>query len=75
MVTLSFARNKLWSVQPISKISNFFPNVKNLSLQENDISEFKGLDRLANNKLRQLSELVLHGNPIQINTNPDVYIK
>ncbi|KAI9307355.1 hypothetical protein BJ944DRAFT_176680 [Cunninghamella echinulata] len=75
VVTLSFARNKLWSVQPISKISNFFPNVKNLSLQENDISEFKGLDRLANNKLRQLSELVLHGNPIQINTNPDVYIK
>ncbi|CAO3638514.1 unnamed protein product [Cunninghamella blakesleeana] len=75
VITISFARNKLWSVQPISKIANLFPNIKNLSLQENDISEFKRLDGLGNNKLPQLSELVLSGNPIQTNTNPDLYMK
>ncbi|CEJ01891.1 hypothetical protein RMCBS344292_15912 [Rhizopus microsporus] len=64
VVTLSFARNKLWSVAPLLKITELFPNLKNLSLQDNEIAEFRSLDRLSN-KLNHLQELVLAGNPIQ----------
>ncbi|KAG0762942.1 hypothetical protein G6F57_009923 [Rhizopus arrhizus] len=64
LITLSFARNKLWSVVPVSKVPDLFPNLRNLSLQDNDIAEYRSLDRLAN-RLNQLQELVLSGNPIQ----------
>lgn len=64
VVTLSFARNKLWSVAPLLKVTELFPNLKNLSLQDNEIAEFRSLDRLSN-KLNHLQELVLAGNPIQ----------
>ncbi|KAI8339956.1 hypothetical protein BC941DRAFT_419015 [Chlamydoabsidia padenii] len=74
VVTLSFARNKLWSFQPLNKLPSIFPGLKNLSLQENDINKFKGIDSLSSQNLPQLTELVLLGNPIQVETPPDVYI-
>ncbi|KAI9255545.1 hypothetical protein BY458DRAFT_589164 [Sporodiniella umbellata] len=64
VTTISFAKNKLYSVAPIDMIADTFPNLKNLSLRDNEIAEYHGLDRLSNKKI-QLHELVLSGNPIQ----------
>lgn len=75
VVTISFARNKLWSFQPLNKLPTIFPDLQNLSLQENDINKFKGMDSLSNKNLPRLTELVLLGNPIQVETPPDVYIR
>ncbi|SAM00465.1 hypothetical protein [Absidia glauca] len=75
VVTISFARNKLWSFQPLNKLPLIFPDLQNLSLQENDINKFKGIDSLSNKNLPRLTELVLLGNPIQVETPPDVYIR
>ncbi|KAF7727697.1 nuclear mRNA export, poly(A)+RNA binding protein [Apophysomyces ossiformis] len=72
LVTISFARNKLWSVKPAMKITELFPNIQNISFEENDIAEFRHLDPLAN-KLPQLMEIVFNGNPIQANNDPQVY--
>ncbi|KAI8061467.1 uncharacterized protein B0P05DRAFT_557139 [Gilbertella persicaria] len=66
LVTISFARNKLWSVAPLTKLAEQFPNIQNLSIADNDIADFRKLDPLAN-KLPRLQELVLSGNPIQTN--------
>ncbi|ORZ24363.1 hypothetical protein BCR42DRAFT_89548 [Absidia repens] len=74
IVTVSFARNKLWSLQPINKLATLLPSVRNLSVQENDISEFRHLNSFSNNKLPNLTELVLLGNPIQLESSPDLYI-
>jgi hypothetical protein len=71
---MSFARNKLWSVVPLSKVPDMFPNLQNLSIADNDIAEFRSLDRLAN-KLPNLQELVLSGNPIQASNSIETYQK
>ncbi|KAI9470872.1 MAG: hypothetical protein EXX96DRAFT_586033 [Benjaminiella poitrasii] len=70
--TISFASNKLWSVVPIVKIADLFPNLQNLSLANNDIAEFRSLDKLAN-RLPNLQELMLSGNPIQTGNSFEVY--
>ncbi|KAI8082080.1 hypothetical protein BDF21DRAFT_338291 [Thamnidium elegans] len=70
--TISFARLKLWSVAPLSKVPELFPNLLNLSIAENDIAEFRSLDKLAN-KLNNLQELLLTGNAIQTNNNVETY--
>ncbi|KAI8643170.1 hypothetical protein BD408DRAFT_415388 [Parasitella parasitica] len=70
--TLSFARNKLWSVVPLNKVPDVFPNLQNLSVADNDIAEFRGLDKLKN-RLANLQELMLSGNPIQTNNSVEKY--
>ncbi|KAL7314768.1 nuclear mRNA export, poly(A)+RNA binding protein [Mucor circinelloides] len=70
--TLSFARNKLWSVVPLNKVPDMFPNLQNLSIADNDIAEFRSLDKLAN-RLPNLQELMLSGNPIQTNNSLEQY--
>lgn len=57
----------------MSKVPDLFPNLRNLSLQDNDIAEYRSLDRLAN-RLNQLQELVLSGNPIQRQSDYRRYI-
>lgn len=64
MKTFSACRDRLWSVAPLRKLPDFFPNLQNLSLEGNEIAEFRSLDVFAN-KFPQLKELVLIGNPIQ----------
>ncbi|KAL0082429.1 hypothetical protein F4703DRAFT_1133371 [Phycomyces blakesleeanus] len=72
VVTISFARNELWSVSPINRLPEFFPNILNLSLQDNDIAEFKSLRSLSS-RLNRLTELLLIGNPIQYNNDWETY--
>lgn len=72
MKTISFARNKLWSVVPITKTAELFPNLLNLSIADNDIAEFRSLDKLSK-KFNSLQELMLSGNPIQINNDIQTY--
>ncbi|KAI8380261.1 hypothetical protein BD560DRAFT_387614 [Blakeslea trispora] len=74
LVTISFARNKLWSVSPLTKLADQFPNIQNLSIAENEIADFRKLDMLAN-RFPRLQELVLSGNPIQKNTPSERYQK
>ncbi|KAI7871026.1 hypothetical protein BDF14DRAFT_1767650 [Spinellus fusiger] len=72
LMTISFARNKFWSVSPLLKLPELFPNLQNLSLQENDIEDFRSLDRLGK-RLPHLTELLLAGNPVQLNHEWSVY--
>ncbi|KAI9255615.1 hypothetical protein BDA99DRAFT_517213 [Phascolomyces articulosus] len=64
MMTISFARNSLWSVKPLKKLPELFPGLQNLSIQDNEIEEFRSLDDFTN-KFSNLTELMLMGNPIQ----------
>ncbi|KAI8137417.1 hypothetical protein BJV82DRAFT_635296 [Fennellomyces sp. T-0311] len=64
LATISFARNSLWSVKPLRKLPELFPMLQNLSIQDNEIAEFRSLDDFAN-KFTHLTELMLMGNPIQ----------
>lgn len=69
VITISFARNGLWSLKPIQSLPDIFPRIQNLSVQDNDIAEFRSLDAFAKKNLPNLTELLLMGNPIQTN-NP-----
>lgn len=57
---------------PLAKVPELFPNLLNLSIADNDIAEFRSLDKLRN-KLPMLQELLLMGNSIQSNNNPETY--
>ncbi|KAK3829016.1 MAG: hypothetical protein J3Q66DRAFT_275631 [Benniella sp.] len=64
--TISFAMNGLKSLQPISSVAQFFPNLQNLSLKSNDIREYKDLEYLSGGKkLPRLRELILLDNPVR----------
>ncbi|CAO3652950.1 unnamed protein product [Cunninghamella echinulata] len=66
VITLSLANNRLHNVQPISTITQYLPNLQNLSLQNNLIKSFDGLEAISGTgKLTQLKELILSGNPLQ----------
>ncbi|KAF9173391.1 nuclear mRNA export, poly(A)+RNA binding protein [Mortierella sp. AD010] len=64
-VTISFASNRLTSLQPISSVAQFFPNLQNLSLKDNNIYNYKELEHLSGKKLPNLRELILLDNPIR----------
>jgi hypothetical protein len=49
---------------------DYFPNIVSLSLQDNEITEFRNFDRLAN-KLPALQKIELAGNPIISKTDPE----
>lgn len=63
MQTFSACRNKLWSTAPLKRLPDYYPNLQNLSLDGNEIAEFRSLDVISN-RLPQLKELVLTNNPI-----------
>ncbi|KAF9970089.1 nuclear mRNA export, poly(A)+RNA binding protein, partial [Modicella reniformis] len=64
--TISFAMNGLKSLQPISAVSQFFPNLQNLSLKSNDIQSYRDLEFLSGSrKLPKLRELILIDNPVR----------
>ncbi|KAK3837420.1 MAG: hypothetical protein J3R72DRAFT_370980 [Linnemannia gamsii] len=64
--TISLASNRLRSMQPISAITQFFPKLQNLSLQDNYITILKDLEYVSGpKKLTELRELILLGNPIR----------
>ncbi|KAF7721536.1 nuclear mRNA export, poly(A)+RNA binding protein [Apophysomyces ossiformis] len=66
IVTISFRQNWLKNVQQISTITQFLPNLQNLSLQDNQIQSFEGIDALSGTgKLKCLRELLLLGNPLR----------
>lgn len=57
---------------PLTKTFELFPNLQNLSIADNDIAEFRSIDKMGN-KFNSLQELVLSGNPIQINNDIQTY--
>ncbi|KAG6860431.1 hypothetical protein C0995_011199 [Termitomyces sp. Mi166 len=67
--TLSLGNNKFQGIH-LQLLSHYLPDVVNLSLQNNNIRTLKELDYLASRKgrLLNLKELVLTGNPVQINS-------
>ncbi|KAJ2017236.1 nuclear mRNA export, poly(A)+RNA binding protein [Coemansia sp. S610] len=67
LVTISFADNGLRSLRSIVDLGAHFPGLRNLSLMNNMISDFRELDCLSSAgstaPLSQLAELILLGNP------------
>ncbi|KAJ1658407.1 nuclear mRNA export, poly(A)+RNA binding protein [Dispira simplex] len=68
-VTVSFGQNELKSLEPIARLIEFLPNVRNLSLQDNHIATLRDFDFLAQSTQSptELRELVLTGNPLRAN--------
>lgn len=65
VLTLSLAKNRLHNVQPISTVAQYLPQVQNLSLQDNHIKNYEGLEALSGTgKLPHLRELIMTGNPL-----------
>lgn len=75
VVSVSLADNDLRDIAPVTDLASYFPNLKNLSLQNNQIARWTDLDVWATQrKFPQLQELLLLDNPIQRNApNPDDY--
>ncbi|ORZ01682.1 hypothetical protein BCR43DRAFT_487325 [Syncephalastrum racemosum] len=71
LITISFARNNFWSAGPIAKLPEIFPDVRNLSLMENQIERVRAVAGMS--KLRNLTELMLIGNPVQTDSDPHQY--
>ncbi|KAI8390949.1 uncharacterized protein BYT42DRAFT_175572 [Radiomyces spectabilis] len=66
VTTISFARNRLRNVQPISVMTQYLPNLQNVSFQDNLIGKYEGIDALSGTgKLKHLREFVLLGNPLR----------
>lgn len=73
IITLSLAKNDLKSLTPVSTLPEFLPDLKNLSLQDNDIKWVRDLafhqarSRGSVSKFNSLHELILTGNPVHDN--------
>ncbi|KAJ3022417.1 nuclear mRNA export, poly(A)+RNA binding protein [Thoreauomyces humboldtii] len=65
--TINLSSNRLTTLQHFSDFRNFLPNVTALSFQDNDIKSLSDVEPLNGPDLEQLRELVLTGNPLQIN--------
>lgn len=66
IISISFARNHLKNVQQISTLAQYLPNIQNISLSDNLIKEYEGLEALSGTgKLKNLRELYLVGNPLR----------
>ncbi|KAJ1955295.1 nuclear mRNA export, poly(A)+RNA binding protein [Dipsacomyces acuminosporus] len=69
IVTMNLASNGLHSLKPIAELGYSFPNIRNLSLMNNMISDYRELNYLSSlgstAPLKQLSELILIGNPLR----------
>ncbi|RKP26337.1 hypothetical protein SYNPS1DRAFT_14337 [Syncephalis pseudoplumigaleata] len=66
VISISLANNQLTSCQSISTICQYLPELQNLSLQNNLLPDYKSIEQLRGpNKLKQLRELILTGNPVR----------
>lgn len=66
VITISLAHNGLSSLQSISSLNQYFPNLQNLSLKGNNISSFDELWHICgDDKLPFLKELILEDNPVR----------
>ncbi|ORE04191.1 NTF2-like protein [Rhizopus microsporus var. microsporus] len=66
ILSISFARNHLKNVQQISTLAQYLPNIQNISLSDNLIKEYEGLEAISGTgKLKNLRELYLVGNPLR----------
>lgn len=66
VISVSLEGNKLRDITGITTLAQSFPKLRNLSLANNDIKRYKDLDAWSNkNKLAELQELILTGNPIR----------
>ncbi|KAI7857922.1 hypothetical protein BDC45DRAFT_499679 [Circinella umbellata] len=66
VISISFANNRFRNVQQVSTMTQFLPSIRNLSLENNVITSFSGLDAICGSgKLKHLRELVLRGNPLK----------
>lgn len=61
--TVSLGYNQLKDIHVVTSLSVTFPDIKNLSLEGNDIATWTGLDSWRN-RFKNLEQLVLMGNPI-----------
>ncbi|KAF8946396.1 nuclear mRNA export, poly(A)+RNA binding protein [Haplosporangium gracile] len=68
VITISLAHNNMSSLQSISSITQYFPNLQNLSLKGNKISSFDELRYLCGDgQLPLLKALILEDNPVRNN--------
>lgn len=68
VVSVSVADNNLRDIRGIEALATYFPNLKNLSLQNNQIGRWSDLDPWGRgHQFPQLEELLLLDNPIQRN--------
>ena len=65
--TISLAHNKIASGLQLVSLPHYVPDLKNLSLQGNQIRQWKDMDAIAgkSKKLSQLRELVFLENPLR----------
>lgn len=68
--SISFANDKIHSLQPFSLMPQYISRPLNISFEGNDISDFKQLDHLKKVKLR---ELELKNNPIKTQQPEQTY--
>ena len=64
-LTISFADNKLRSLEFFATLHERVPNLLNLSFQNNNLNSFKDLEGIKGHEFKQLNELVLVGNPLK----------
>lgn len=68
--TVSLAKNDFKTLYPVATLAEYLPNVKNLSLEGNDIKWAKDLSfktRGPQGNFSSLKELILNGNPVHDN--------
>ncbi|KAI9264342.1 hypothetical protein BDA99DRAFT_509076 [Phascolomyces articulosus] len=66
VISISFNNNRFRNVQQVSTMTQFLPSIQNLSLENNVITSFSGLDAICGTgKLKYLRELILRGNPVK----------
>ncbi|THH21303.1 hypothetical protein EW146_g226 [Bondarzewia mesenterica] len=68
--SLSLANNHLSSTHGLSTIAHYLPDLANLSLENNNLRTWKDIDTLSQlsdkkDKLKNLRELILLGNPVR----------
>jgi nuclear RNA export factor len=65
--TVSLANNNIGSGLLLSSMAQYLPNLANLSLQNNNLRQWKDIDFISGrkSKLTKLRELVVIGNPLR----------
>ena len=61
--SVSLAHNALKSISPVTTLSITFPDLKNLSMEGNNIEDLKSLDGWRS-RFRHLEQLIFTGNPV-----------
>lgn len=64
--SVNLAQNNLQEVTSVTTLAQSFPDLKNLSLADNQISRLRGIENWRH-KFRNMRELILTGNPIIAN--------